>query len=179
MPAKDISTGLVVYGDRRNSKRTVLCHGLIGCPDSKVHEANIGPTGPRWAPCWPHELCNLVGFHSLRDNPNWYYFSEFFIYISVYKFSMLKHCCRGLRRRISYHFNVLLMHLNALFMESILILCASFIPEWFIYAIVSWASIGIWKISPVYRHWIEITLHGLHLFNDSLYEARQNSVKCY
>ena len=22
-------------------------------------EANLGPTGPRWAPCWPHELCYL------------------------------------------------------------------------------------------------------------------------
>ena len=28
-------------------------------PDSKVHGANMGPTGPRWAPCWPHELCYL------------------------------------------------------------------------------------------------------------------------
>ena len=28
-------------------------------PDSKVHGANTGPTGPRWAPCWPHEPCYL------------------------------------------------------------------------------------------------------------------------
>ena len=28
-------------------------------PDSKVTGANMGPTGPRWAPCWPHELCYL------------------------------------------------------------------------------------------------------------------------
>ena len=26
-------------------------------PDSKVHGANMGPTRPRRAPCWPHELC--------------------------------------------------------------------------------------------------------------------------
>ena len=26
-------------------------------PDSKVHGANMGPVGPRWAPCWPHEPC--------------------------------------------------------------------------------------------------------------------------
>ena len=26
------------------------------CPDSKVHGAHLGPVGPRWAPCWPHEL---------------------------------------------------------------------------------------------------------------------------
>ena len=25
-------------------------------PDSKVHGANMGPTGPMWAPCLPHEL---------------------------------------------------------------------------------------------------------------------------
>ena len=28
-------------------------------PESKVHGANMGPRGPRWAPCWPHELCYL------------------------------------------------------------------------------------------------------------------------
>ena len=28
-------------------------------PERKVHGANMGPTGPRWAPCWPHELCYL------------------------------------------------------------------------------------------------------------------------
>ena len=28
-------------------------------PDSKVHGAHLGPTGRRWAPCWPHELCYL------------------------------------------------------------------------------------------------------------------------
>ena len=33
-------------------------------PDSKFHGANMGPTGPRWAPCWPHELCYL-GRHGL------------------------------------------------------------------------------------------------------------------
>ena len=23
------------------------------------HEAHLGPTGPRWAPCWPHEICYI------------------------------------------------------------------------------------------------------------------------
>ena len=23
------------------------------------HGAHLGPTGPRWAPCWPHEICYL------------------------------------------------------------------------------------------------------------------------
>ena len=26
------------------------------------HGAHLGPTGPRWAPCWPHELCYLGYF---------------------------------------------------------------------------------------------------------------------
>ena len=25
------------------------------------HGAHLGPTGPRWVPCWPHELCYLGG----------------------------------------------------------------------------------------------------------------------
>ena len=28
------------------------------------HGAHLGPTGPRWAPCWPHELCSLGGRRS-------------------------------------------------------------------------------------------------------------------
>ena len=35
-------------------------------PDSKVHGAHLGPTGPRWAPCWPHELCYLGHCHPER-----------------------------------------------------------------------------------------------------------------
>ena len=27
--------------------------------DGKVHGAHLGPTGHRWTPCWPHELCYL------------------------------------------------------------------------------------------------------------------------
>ena len=26
---------------------------------SDQHGAHLGPTGPSWAPCWPHELCYL------------------------------------------------------------------------------------------------------------------------
>ena len=36
-------------------------------PDSKVHGAHLGPTGPSWAPCWPHELCYL-GRLLTKDN---------------------------------------------------------------------------------------------------------------
>ena len=35
-------------------RKAFPCHDI---PDSKVHEAHLGPTGPRWAPCWPHEPC--------------------------------------------------------------------------------------------------------------------------
>ena len=31
------------------------------------HGAHLGPTGPRWAPCWPHEPCNL-GIDSITTN---------------------------------------------------------------------------------------------------------------
>ena len=46
-------------------------HNWHALPDSKIHGANVGqgscgqhgahlgPGGPRWAPCWPHELCYL------------------------------------------------------------------------------------------------------------------------
>ena len=43
------------------SDQTRLYNGVKhrGDPDNKVHGANMGPTwvlsGPRWAPCWPHE----------------------------------------------------------------------------------------------------------------------------
>ena len=29
--------------------------------------AHLGPSGPRWAPCWPHELCYLGGFKPTGD----------------------------------------------------------------------------------------------------------------
>ena len=32
---------------------------IITYPKNKVQGAKMGPTGPRWAPCWPHELCYL------------------------------------------------------------------------------------------------------------------------
>ena len=33
------------------------CRVTLPSPDSKVHGAHLGPTGPRRAPCWPHEPC--------------------------------------------------------------------------------------------------------------------------
>ena len=33
------------------------------------HGAHLGPTGPRWAPCWPHEPCYL-GWANLNDCHN-------------------------------------------------------------------------------------------------------------
>ena len=37
-----------------NTCSTPWKHGSWG-----QHGAHLGPTGPRWAPCWPHELCYL------------------------------------------------------------------------------------------------------------------------
>ena len=42
----------------------VLFDFSLNNPDSQVHRADMGPTGPRWAPCRPHELCYLGN--------NWY-----------------------------------------------------------------------------------------------------------
>ena len=42
--------------------------------DSKIHGTNmgphLGPTGPRWAPCWPHELCYLGWYHPSYNDKN-------------------------------------------------------------------------------------------------------------
>ena len=43
---------------------------LWAIPDSKVHGDNmgvhLGPIGPRWAPCWPHEPCYRGCFSWIR-----------------------------------------------------------------------------------------------------------------
>ena len=50
-----------------------LCISCINkpFPDSKgswgQHRAQLGPTGPSWGPCWPHELCYL-GLFTQKDN---------------------------------------------------------------------------------------------------------------
>ena len=56
--------------------------GKHWCPDQELsweqgswgqHGAHLGPTGPRWAPCWPHELCYLgiSGLNwSAREGPS-------------------------------------------------------------------------------------------------------------
>ena len=38
-----------------------ITHPRPNCssPDSKVHGAHLGPTGPWWAPGWPHAPCYL------------------------------------------------------------------------------------------------------------------------
>ena len=41
------------------------------------HGAHLGPIGPRWAPCWPHELCYLgqysVTFLLPRDHVEYFW----------------------------------------------------------------------------------------------------------
>ena len=47
-------------------KSECCCIDLIHIPWSQgswgPHGAHLGPTGPRWAPCWPHDPCYL-GYH--------------------------------------------------------------------------------------------------------------------
>ena len=48
----------------------IILDSIAHFPDSKVHGANMGPTGPRWAPCWPRELCYLDFYehgHSIQN----------------------------------------------------------------------------------------------------------------
>ena len=37
------------------------------------HGAHLGATGPRWAPCWPHELCylGLYYYEHMEDEEYW------------------------------------------------------------------------------------------------------------
>ena len=48
-----------------NCQQMLWCHGhheTHSSPDScrwGQHGAHLGPTGPRWVPCWTHELCYL------------------------------------------------------------------------------------------------------------------------
>ena len=32
--------------------------------------AHLGPTGPRWTPCWPHEPCDLGGLSRQKHSPS-------------------------------------------------------------------------------------------------------------
>ena len=62
----------IIYGQECGKlcgyKRVI---SVCSYPDSKVHGANMGPilglTGPRWAPCWPHELCYLGSCKAMRE----------------------------------------------------------------------------------------------------------------
>ena len=38
------------------------------CPDSKVHGAHLGPVGPRWAPCSPHEPYYQGEYPAIKPN---------------------------------------------------------------------------------------------------------------
>ena len=63
--------------------------GVCKYPHSKVHGANmgatwvlcswgqlgahLGPIGPRWTPCWPHEPCYQGMFEEVGMTPVWHY----------------------------------------------------------------------------------------------------------
>ena len=60
--------GILQIPDREACSQPVLKTTLIARFVGQ-HGANMGPTAPRWAPCWPHELCYLgkcgAGIHVL------------------------------------------------------------------------------------------------------------------
>ena len=47
------------FPERRSCREHILEQFGVNYRDSKVHGAHLGPAGPRWARCWPHELCYL------------------------------------------------------------------------------------------------------------------------
>ena len=67
-----------------------LCLVCRNVPESKVHGANmgahLGPTGPSWSPCWPHELSYLgccVGVQLTEFSWAVKGFQEIFIYSQI------------------------------------------------------------------------------------------------
>ena len=52
------------------------------------HGAHLGPTGPRWAPCWPHELCYL-------GKTNWQVDSLVCSYPSALAMELLQSCTKS------------------------------------------------------------------------------------
>ena len=60
LPDADLAQGYILL--RSKSEQMSNVSDWNGVPDSKVHGANtetILADRPRWAPCWPHELCYL------------------------------------------------------------------------------------------------------------------------
>ena len=43
------------YSNAMDLARHWLRSWIVACPESKVHVAHPGPTGPGWAPCWPYD----------------------------------------------------------------------------------------------------------------------------
>ena len=48
--------------------RVAQCHGVSPWQQGSWGQngAHLGPTGPRWAPCWPHKLCPLGCSYTTR-----------------------------------------------------------------------------------------------------------------
>ena len=55
-----IVTGAIIWYNCSNDNLAILKHTLIARLMGPIYGAHLGPTGPRWAPCWPHKLCYLV-----------------------------------------------------------------------------------------------------------------------
>ena len=53
---------------RKHQSLAPLIARFMG-PTWGQHGAHLGPTGPRWAPCWPHESCYLGPLALCEGNP--------------------------------------------------------------------------------------------------------------
>ena len=83
-----------VLHDTRDEVVKVYCHGHVSAMHEQPrkqsswgqHGAHLGPLGPRWAPCWPHEPC----YHGGQ------------IDMPMFKSSLCKHASGGLDHMNKY-----------------------------------------------------------------------------
>ena len=53
-----------------------------------------GPTGPRWAPCWPHELCYLGKFLSYSHHSTYMKITKISYAVQIFDRQLLTFCFR-------------------------------------------------------------------------------------
>ena len=82
------------------TRRDVLWNTLIARFVGQ-HGAHLGPRGPRWAPCSPHELCYL-GIYGLGPEQNGRHFAGYIfkcIFLTrifvFFEFKFLRSCSQG------------------------------------------------------------------------------------
>ena len=125
----------------------VVILGAVMCvyPDSKVHGANmghLGPTGPRWAPCWPHELCYLGTSNDGEASST---------FTGVYDISNLLNCA------LFFHENNFAIRLQAFKCKhkKIIITCTKLLPDWNIVTKIGAKVIFTGIVSYAYKRFVK------------------------